>query len=113
MCNFFLLLFSFLSALLYFFHPSYILWFYYTTDGIAVALTVGVLRVQGRRVEGQVPSEGIRVDLRLPVAAVTTPTVKSATIPAEASSAEEGEGEARHSKGIPREWIKGIIAQAG
>ena len=75
-----------------FFHPSYILWFYYTTDGEAVALIVGDLRVQGRRVEVQAPSGGNRVDLRLPVEAVATPIVKSTATITEVASAEEGEG---------------------
>ena len=45
-----------------------------------------------RRVEVQVPSVGIRVDLRLPVAAVATSTAEITAIPIEESSAEEGEG---------------------
>ena len=72
------------------FHPSYILWFYYTTDGETVALIVGVLRAQERRVEVQVPSVGTRADLRLPVAAVATHIVEITAIPIEEPSAEEG-----------------------
>ena len=80
-----------ITLLLSFFHPSYILWFYYTTDGEAVALIEGALRVQGRRVEVQAPSAGIRVDLRLPVEAVATPIAENTAIPTEVPSAEEGE----------------------
>ena len=73
-------------------HPSYILWLYYTTDGVTVAFIVGVLRAQDRRVEAQVPSVGSRVELRLPVVAVATPTVQTTAIPNIIPSAEEGEG---------------------
>ena len=81
-----------ITFLLHFFHPSYILWFYYTTDGETVVLIAGVLRVQARRVEVQVPSAGIRVDLRLPVVTAATPIVEITATITEAASAEEGEG---------------------
>ena len=83
---------TFFGFYLSIFHPSYILWFYYTTDGETVALRVGVLRVQVRRVEAQEPSDGIRADLRLPVDTPATPIVEITAIPKEVASAEEGEG---------------------
>ena len=81
----------FCNLSLSFFHPSYILWFYYTTDGEAVAPIGGVLRAQVRRAEVQVLSVGIRADLRLPVVAVATTIVESTATPIEVASAEEGE----------------------
>ena len=74
-----------------FFHPSYILWFYYTTDGHTVALIAGVRRVQERRVEVQEPSVGNRAELRLPMSAMTIIAIKITIIPRESPSAEEGE----------------------
>ena len=74
------------------FHPSYILWFYYTTDGETAALIVGALRAQVRRVEVQVPSVGIRVDLRPPVVAAATSIAEITATVIEVASAEEGEG---------------------
>ena len=86
-------------------HPSCILWLYYTTDGEAVALIVGALRAQARRVEVQEPSVGTRVDLRLPVVAAATPIVQITARPTEVASAEEGEG----SRLYPRIIIRHII----
>ena len=79
-----------ITLLLSLFHPSYILWFYYTTDGHTVALIVGVLRVQVRREDVQEPSAGSRVDLRLPVAAEATPIEEITATISEEASAEEG-----------------------
>ena len=79
------------------FHPSYILWFYYTTDGITSTLSrikmvpQAFLCFKIYAIKNQEPSVGIRIDLRLPVAAVATSMAEITAIISEVASAEEGE----------------------
>ena len=77
----------------------------YTTEGDAVALTAGVLRVQARRAEDQAVSESITTDSRLPVAAVATPAEQITTTIAVVASAEEGERSCLYTSIIPTHII--------
>ena len=80
------------SPLFLFSHPSYILWLYYTTDGVALSLISAALRAQECRVEIHGLTIGSRADFRLPVEAIVAHIIQIAAIPSEAASAEEGEG---------------------
>ena len=63
----------------------------YTTEGVAVALIVAVLRAQVRRVEVQVVTVGRTADSRLPVAAAATSVAQITITIVVVASAEEGE----------------------